>query len=139
MSWIRNTQEAGDRRPIDIWRLGFCGLTVVLLGVWAQSQSTINVDLFTPINGPGDDTVVLVARATMYLGAALPSVLLGGVLLAMTTAAAVRVAFGSPAGKPTVDEVRAALTDLGYDVTAIRPATEAIRLATVMDVELASG
>ena len=242
MSWIRDTQEAGDRRPIDIWRLGFCGLTVILLGVWAQSQSSINVDLFTPINGLGDDMVglakavyalgsiwaalavvvllllgrmptlalrvglaagaawgigllvnellgnhtisgarfnlrigdgaaypavhvaiitamafalspfavrslrrlfgllvVLVALATMYLGAGLPSDLLGGVLLGMTTAAAVLVAFGSPAGKPTVDEVRAALADLGYDAKAIHPATEAIRLATVMDVELASG
>ena len=83
--------------------------------------------------------VLLVALATMYLGAGLPSDLLGGVLLGMTTAAAVLVAFGSPAGKPTVDEVRAALADLGYDATAIHPATEKIRLATVMDVELASG
>ena len=67
MSWIRNTQEAGDRRPIDIWRLGFCGLTVILLGVWAQSQSAINVDLFTPINGLGDDMVGL-AKAVYALG-----------------------------------------------------------------------
>ena len=67
MSWIRNTQEAGERRPIDIWRLGFCGLTVVLLGVWAQSQSAINVDLFTPINGLGDDMVGL-AKAVYALG-----------------------------------------------------------------------
>ena len=59
MSWIRNTHETGERRPIDTWRLGFCGLTVVLLGVWAQSQSAINVDLFTPINGLGDDMVGL--------------------------------------------------------------------------------
>ena len=73
--------------------------------------------------------VVLVALAAMYLGAGLPSDVLGGVLLGMTTAAAVLVAFGSPAGKPTVDEVRAALADLGYDVADIRPATESIRLA----------
>ena len=67
MSWIRNTQEAGERRPIDTWRLGFCGLTVVLLGVWAQSQSAINVDFFTPINGLGDDIVGL-AKAVYALG-----------------------------------------------------------------------
>ena len=67
MSWIRNTEEAGERRPIDTWRLGFCGLTVVLLGVWAQSQSAINVDFFTPINGLGDDMVGL-AKAVYALG-----------------------------------------------------------------------
>ena len=65
--------------------------------------------------------VLLVALATMYLGAGLPSDLLGGVLLGMTTAAAVLVAFGSPAGKPTVDEVRAALD--GPRVRRHRPFT----------------
>ena len=37
------------------------------------------------------------------------------------TAAAVLVAFGSPAGKPSIEEVRAALVDLGYDVAEVRP------------------
>jgi membrane-associated phospholipid phosphatase len=242
MSWIRNTDEPAERRPIDIWRLLVCGLTVVVLGVWAQGQSTINVDLFTPINGLGNDMVglakavyalgsiwaalaivvllvvfrlplvalrvalaagaawgiaqlvneilgthtiagarfhvrigdgpafpaanvavitavafalspfavralrrlfvvlvILVGLAVTYLGAGLPSDLLGGVLLGMTTAAAVLVAFGSPAGKPTIEEVRSALADLGFDATEIRPVEESIRLGTVMDVAVASG
>ena len=98
MSWIRNTQEAGDRRPIDIWRLGFCGLTVVLLGVWAQSQSAINVDLFTPINGLGDDMVGL-AKAVYALGsiwAALAVVVL--LLVGRLPMLALRVAAGRGCG-----------------------------------------
>ncbi len=83
--------------------------------------------------------VVLVALAAMYLGTGLPSDVLGGVLLGMTTAAAVLVAFGSPAGKPSIDEVRAALSDLGYDVAEIQRASESIPRAAVMDVALTSG
>ena len=83
--------------------------------------------------------MILVALAAIYLGAALPSDLLGGVLLGMTTAAAVLVAFGSPAGKPTIEEVRSALTDLGFDPTELQPAEESIRQGTVMDVAVASG
>ena len=52
-------------------------------------------------------------------------------------AALVRVLLGSPGGQPSVAEVRAALTDLGYDVASIAPATEHIQRASVMDVELA--
>jgi len=82
---------------------------------------------------------VLVALAAMYLGTGLPSDVLGGVLLGMTTAAAVLVAFGSPAGKPSVEEVRAALADLGYDVSDIQRASESIPRAAVMDVALTTG
>ena len=67
MSWIRNTDEPAEPAPIDFWRLIVCGLTVVVLGVWAQTQSTINVDLFTPINGIGDDMIGF-AKAVYALG-----------------------------------------------------------------------
>ena len=83
--------------------------------------------------------IVFVAVAAMYLGAGLPSDVLGGVLLGMTTAAAVLVLFGSPAGKPSLEEVREALADLGYDVADIRRSTTSIPQATVIDAELTSG
>jgi uncharacterized membrane protein YbhN (UPF0104 family)/membrane-associated phospholipid phosphatase len=242
MAWIRNTAEPTERRPVDIARLVFCGVSVVVLGVWAQSQSAVDVNLFDTINGLGDNmvgvakalyalgsiwallavavgllalrqpsvalrvaiaggaawgvalllndllgdhtirgtgidvrigdgpafpsvnvavittitvalspfivralrrvlllVVIAVALATMYLGAGLPSDVFGGVLLGMTTAAAVLVAFGSPAGKPTVDEVRDALVDLGYDVVDVRYAAATSPHASVMDVALRSG
>jgi uncharacterized membrane protein YbhN (UPF0104 family)/membrane-associated phospholipid phosphatase/tRNA A-37 threonylcarbamoyl transferase component Bud32 len=242
MTWIRNAAEPADRRPIDVARLIVCALAFVVLGVWAQSQSSIDVHLFEPINDLGANmigvakalyalgsiwaaiavvlllvvfrqfnialrvglaavaawgiaelvnellgrhtvagasvnvrigdgpvfpathvavitaiavamspfavralrrvlavAVILVCLAAMYLGAGLPSDVLGGVLFGFTTAAAVLVAFGSPAGKPSVDEVRAALTDLGYDVADISRASESIPRAAVMDVTLATG
>jgi uncharacterized membrane protein YbhN (UPF0104 family)/membrane-associated phospholipid phosphatase len=241
MPWIRNAAEPADRRPIDVARLVVGCVGVVVLGVWAQSQSSIDVNLFEPINqlGPnmlgltkavyalgsiwfaialvllltvfrqftialrvgiaagaawgiaelvndllgthsvsgqvnvriGDGpvypttnvaviaaiaiamspfavralrrvwalAVILVCLAAMYLGAGLPSDVFGGLLLGFTTAAAVLVVFGSPAGKPSLDEVRAALTDLGYDIADLRRAPESIPRAAVMDVTLTSG
>ena len=51
--------------------------------------------------------ILLVAVAAMYLGAGYPSDALGGLLLGIAAGAAVLVVFGSPAGRPTIDEVRA--------------------------------
>ncbi len=242
MTWIRNASEPPERRPVDIARVVLCGVAVVVLGVWAQSQSQIDINSFQTINslsdnmlglakavyalgsiwaaiavvlllvvfrqlpialraalaagaawgvaelvndllgthtiqgvhfnvrigdGPAFPTanvavitalafalspfivralrrmfgvlVILVILAAMYLGAGLPSDVLGGVLLGMTAAAGVLVLFGSPAGKPSTDEVRAALVDLGYDVADIHHAKESIPQAAVMDVVLSSG
>ena len=242
MSWIRNTTEPAERRPLDIARLVVCGLSVVVAGVWAQSQSTIDVNLFSTINslagnmvglakglfalgspwaalavvavllllrapavalrvglaagaawgaaelvnellgthsisGAGVNVrigdgpvfpvvnvaiitalavavspfavralrrlflfaIVLVSLAATYLGAGLPSDVIGGILLGLTAAAAVLVLFGSPAGKPSIDEVRAALTGLGYDVADIRRTNEEVPRAAVMDFATTSG
>ena len=51
----------------------------------------------------------------------------------------VRVAFGSPGGRPSVTEVASVLTDMGYDVKSINHADERVARASVMDVELGSG
>ena len=242
MSWIRNTTEPAQRRSLDIARVVLCGLAVIVLGVWAQSQSAIDVNFFAPINdlagnmvgvvkgifalgspwaalavvvvlllvrapmvalrvgiaagaawgiaelvnellgthsisGAGINVrigdgpvfpvvnvaiitalaaalspfvvralrrlflvaIVFVSLAAMYLGAGLPSDVFGGILLGPTTAAAVLVAFGSPAGKPSIGEVRDALTSLGYDVADIRRVEESVPRAAVMDVSLTTG
>jgi glycosyltransferase 2 family protein len=242
MSWIRNTTEPAERRSLDVARLILCGLALVVLGVWSQSQSAIDINFFAPINdlagnmvgvakgifalgspwaalavvlvllllraptaalrvgiaagsawglaellneilgthaisgahvnvriGDGPVfpvvnvaiitalaaalspfavrglrrlfglAVILVSLAAMYLGAGLPSDVFGGILLGLTTAAAVLVAFGSPAGKPSIDEVRDALTSLGYDVADIRRAEELVPRAAVMDVSTTTG
>jgi uncharacterized membrane protein YbhN (UPF0104 family)/tRNA A-37 threonylcarbamoyl transferase component Bud32 len=240
MQWIRKTSEPAERRPVDVARLVGCGIALVLLGVWAQAQSSIDANLFQPVNslagnmvgvakaiyalgsvwaalavvvallllrhptvalrvgvaagaawgialllneilgehdlggvnvrigdGPVFPTVnvaivtglavaispfavralrhvflvviVLVSFAAMYLGAGVPSDVLGGIFLGMTTAAAVLVFFGSPAGKPSIDEVRDALTDLGYDVADLEYSRATIDQAAVMNVDLASG
>jgi uncharacterized membrane protein YbhN (UPF0104 family)/membrane-associated phospholipid phosphatase len=83
--------------------------------------------------------ILLVCAAAMYLGAGFPADVIGGVLVGFGVAAAVRVLFGAPGGQPSVAEVRAALTDLGYDIASIAPADESIQRAAVMDVDLATG
>ena len=242
MAWIRNTAEQPERRPTDIGWLIFAAIGVAVVGVWAQSQSHVDANFFTPLNDlTGLDgvfqavyalgsiwalgvvaLVLLVFRqvgvawrvalagvlawgasellheilpahtirrassqragrrrpdvphrptsrssprspscsrrtrygrsvassscsssssriAAMYLGAGYPSDALGGLLLGIAAGAAVLVAFGSPAGRPTIDEVRASLTDLGYDVADMQRAQNGTPRASVMDVELTSG
>jgi uncharacterized membrane protein YbhN (UPF0104 family) len=242
VSWIRDTDEKARRRPSDIALLVVSAILALLVGFWAQTASTVNVNLFRTLNDLsgnmvglakgvyalgsiwavlavtavllllrqfrvavyavlagagafglalllnellgvhtidglgvavriGDGPVypvanvaaitalsfgiapfvvrplrrifviaiLLVCTAAMYLGAGFPADVIGGVLVGFGIAAAVRVLLGAPGGQPSVDEVRTALTDLGYQVTSIAPAVEHIQRAAVMDVVLATG
>jgi uncharacterized membrane protein YbhN (UPF0104 family)/membrane-associated phospholipid phosphatase len=241
-TWIRDTDEQARRRPSDIALLVVSAILALLVGFWAQTQSTVNVNLFRTLNDLsgnmvglmkaayalgsiwavlvvaavllalrqfrvavyavlagagawglalllnhllgthaiaglgvnvriGDGPVypvanvaaitalafgiapfivrplrrifvvviLLVCTAAMYLGAGFPADVLGGLFVGFGIAALVRVLLGAPGGQPSVAEVRAALTDLGYDVAAITPAVEHIPRAAVMDVELSTG
>jgi uncharacterized membrane protein YbhN (UPF0104 family) len=242
VTWIRDTDERARRRPSDLAILVVSAVLALLVGFWAQTQSTVNVNLFRTLNDLagnmvgltkgiyalgsiwavlavtavllvlrqfrvavyaalagagawglalllnevlgthaisglnvavriGDGPVypvanvaaitalsfgiapfivrplrrvfalviVLVCVAAMYLGAGFPADVLGGLFVGFGIAALVRVLLGAPGGQPSVAEVRAALTDLGYDVGDITPAAEHISRAAVMDVELATG
>ena len=206
MAWIRDTDEKAQRRPADIAMLVVAGILAVLVGLWAQTQSTVNANLFATVNdlsgnmvglakaiyalgsiwavlavtvvllvtrqvrvawhgalaaavawgiaellneilgtheikglgvnvrigdGPVYPVVnvaiitalafalspylvrplrrifglviLLVSLAAMYLGAGFPADVLGGILVGFAVAALVRVAFGSPGGRPSVD------------------------------------
>ena len=83
--------------------------------------------------------VVLVALAAMYLGTAFPSDALGGVLLGVAVAGLVLAVFGAPGGRPSREEVREALIELGFDVRDVRYARERIPRAATMDAWLESG
>ena len=50
MGWIRVTDEQPDRRPTDGLKLVAAGVSTVVVGVWAQSQSAVDVKLFRVIN-----------------------------------------------------------------------------------------
>ena len=69
--------------------------------------------------------------ASLVLGAAYPSQVLGGVGLGLGVGALVRLSFGSSAGFPSIHRVRAALADLGVEGDglryAFRPDTGAAR------------
>lgn len=79
-------------------------------------------DLTRPARHAGAALVGLAAVASVVLGSAYPSQVLGGLGLGVGVGAAVRLTFGSPAGFPTIARVRSALTDLGVDVAGLRVA-----------------
>ena len=78
---------------------------------------------------------VVLAPAAMYLGMASPNDLAGGLVLGWGVAAAVHLAFGSPAGRPTPAQVKDALADLGVPVGDVwlaprQPPNQTVMLAT---------
>lgn len=83
--------------------------------------------------------VVLVSMASMYLGIAFTSDVVGGIFLGAAAAGAVLAVFGAPGGRPTLDEVREGLTALGFDVRRVVHADQQVPRAAVMDVTLRSG
>ena len=242
MAWIRNTGEPPERRPTDYAWLVVGSVGTAVVGLWAQSQTAIDANLYQPINdlsdaldGPakvflalgsiisvavvaalllvfrqvgvawrvalagglawgvakllneilpahtiqgthvnvrfGDGPVfptanvaaitaaacvlapyavrplkrifllliALAALSAMYLGIGYPSDVLGGFLLGIAAGALVLVIVGSPAGRPTISEVRDALGDLGYAVAELQYSAERVPRASVVDVTLVSG
>jgi uncharacterized membrane protein YbhN (UPF0104 family) len=242
VTWIRDTEEQARRRPSDIALLVVSAILALIVGFWAQTQSTVNLNLFRTLNdlsgnmvglakaayalgsiwavlvvtlalvlfrqfrvavyallagagawgvalllnellGVHDVTglgvavrigdgpvypvanvaiitalgfgiapfivrplrrifglvILLVSTAAMYLGAGFPADVIGGILVGFGVAALVRVLLGAPGGQPSVAEVRAALTDIGYDVANIATAEQVVPRAAVMDVDLATG
>ena len=242
MAWIRNTGEPPERRPTDYFWLVVGAAGTAVVGLWAQSQTAVDLNIYQPINnlsdaldGPakvflalgsivsvaviavlllvfrqvgvawrvalaggiawgvakllneilpshdisgvhinvrlGDGPVYPTANvaaitaaalvlapyavrplkrlfllfialamfSAMYLGLGYPSDVLGGFLLGIAGGALVLVIFGSPAGRPTIDEVRGALGDLGFEVGQLQYAQEHVPRASVVDVTLTSG
>ncbi len=76
--------------------------------------------------------IVFVALAGMYLGIGLLSDVLGGVFLGLAAGAAVHFAFGAPSGRPSAEQIQAALGDLGLEVTELTPSPMAFPGATIM-------
>jgi glycosyltransferase 2 family protein len=68
--------------------------------------------------------VVLAAVGTVVLGAALPSAALGGLALGLAAAAIVRLIFGSAAGVPPTEKVRASMEALGIRTRDLAPAPQ---------------
>ena len=83
--------------------------------------------------------ILINGLAVIYLGTAYPSDALGGFFLGLAAGALVLVLFGSPAGRPTIAEIREVLADLGYDVADLVFSSETIPRASVVDVTLGSG
>jgi uncharacterized membrane protein YbhN (UPF0104 family)/tRNA A-37 threonylcarbamoyl transferase component Bud32 len=65
--------------------------------------------------------VPLAALAAIVLGATLPSAALGGLAVGLAVGAIVRLAFGSAAGVPPTERIRAAMAGLGVEVRDLAP------------------
>jgi glycosyltransferase 2 family protein len=83
--------------------------------------------------------VAFVAMSAVYLGTGLASDVIGGLFLGIVAGAAVHVAFGAPGGRPTASQLRDALDELGFDVTAIGHDLVQIPRATAVDVRTRDG
>jgi undecaprenyl-diphosphatase len=75
--------------------------------------------LTRPLRWLGRATLAVVAPAAMYLGLAYPNDVVAALALGWGVAAAIHLAFGSPAGRPTVPQVEASLEELGVPAEGV--------------------
>ena len=94
-----------------------------------------------PARQLGRVLMLLMFFASIYLGTAATDGALAAVLIGFAVAAIVHLIFGSPGGRPTTRQVRAALVELGIDVDRVelrpvQPSHGTVMLATHGDEEL---
>ncbi len=87
-----------------------------------------------PARRAGQFFGALMVPAALYLGVASPNDLAGGLILGWGVAAVIHLAIGSPAGRPTPEQVREALADIGvaaHDVAlaAVQPPNQTVMVA----------
>jgi uncharacterized membrane protein YbhN (UPF0104 family)/membrane-associated phospholipid phosphatase len=67
VTWVRDTDERARRRPADIALLVSSAILALLVGFWAQTESTVNLNLFRTLNDLAGNMVGL-AKAFYALG-----------------------------------------------------------------------
>ncbi len=92
---------------------GSAAFPAVRLAVIVAVISVASPYLTRPVRRLGQVLVLLIAIASLYLGATLPDGALAAVALGWAVAALVHLAFGSPGGRPTTAQVAATLSELG--------------------------
>ena len=83
---------------------------------------TTSPHLSRPVRRVGRWVIGLGAFAAIALGLALPLGAVAGFAIGIGSAALVHLVFGSPGGLPSLDQVRAALEELGVEVSNLRQA-----------------
>jgi uncharacterized membrane protein YbhN (UPF0104 family) len=84
--------------------------------------ATTSPHLSRPIRRLGRWIVILGSLGVVALGIALPLGVVAGLAIGLGSAALVHLAFGSPGGLPSLDQVRAALEELGVETLDLRSA-----------------
>ena len=84
--------------------------------------ATTSPHLSRPIRRLGRWIVILGSLGVVALGIALPLGVVSGLAIGLGSAALVHLVFGSPGGLPSLDQVRAALEELGVETIDLRSA-----------------
>ena len=92
-----------------------------------------------PLRRFGYAVVFVVSLAGMYLAVASTEDVVGGLLIGWAAGKAVLLVFGSPAGRPSVDQVGAALAELGIEAGEVHLAPERRQGATLMVADTEDG
>ncbi|HTN78640.1 MAG TPA: lipopolysaccharide kinase InaA family protein, partial [Acidimicrobiales bacterium] len=85
-----------------------------------------------PVRRGGQIVVLVLALAALYLGTSFPNGVVAAVALGWGVAAGVHLIFGSPGGRPTRQQVRAALAELGLPIRDVQLAPYVRQDGTVM-------
>src|SRR5262245_20323933 len=93
---------------------------LVRLAVITAIVAAASPYLSRPARFLGVLAVIVVMPAAMYLGVASVMDIAGGVALGVAVASAVHLAFGSPGGRPTTNQVALALASLGVEADDVR-------------------
>jgi hypothetical protein len=92
------------------------------IAVGTAIVATTAPHLGRPVRRLGRWVVLLGSPAVVALGIALPLGVISGLAIAAGSAALTHLAFGSPGGLPSLDQVRAALEELGVEAVNLRAA-----------------
>ncbi len=90
------------------------------LALAAALIATTAPHLGRPVRRVGRWVITLGAVAGVSLGIALPSGIIAGLAIGFGAAAATHLAFGSPGGRPSLDQVAASLRELGVQAEDLR-------------------
>ncbi|HET8526448.1 MAG TPA: hypothetical protein VFM81_07395, partial [Actinomycetota bacterium] len=100
---------------------------------------TTSPHLGRPVRRLGRWVIALGALGGIALGIALPLGVVAGFAIGIGSAALVHLVFGSPGGLPSLDQVRAALEELGLTVSNLREAALQPRGVALLRAEDAGG
>ena len=84
--------------------------------------ATTSLHLGRPIRRVGRWVIVFASLGSVALGISLPLGVVAGLAIGFGSAALTHLAFGSPGGLPSLDQVRAALGELGVEALDLRAA-----------------
>jgi glycosyltransferase 2 family protein len=115
---------ASDWLPVKVHLLARWGYPELRLACAIAVIVVIGPELVRSVRILASCLVPLAALGLVVLGAARPSESLAGLALGLAGGSFVRLLFGTAAGVPPTEQVRAALASLGLEVGELRPSSE---------------